>query len=499
MTQSERTIARSVLLVAAVGTFLAQLDGTVMNVALPTLSRSFHAPRLSTVQPVITAYLVVGVSLLPLVGKVADRYGRKRSFLSGFMLFGLASLLAPYSGSLGELLGLRIVQAIGGALLSGTSLALVAGGSGHHRGASLGRLSVVFALSGLLGPPVGGALVQAFGWPSIFWLNVPLCAAGLLLALRVLPADRPAAVTGALDVTGALLFAAGTGVISAGVAAAEGGWSVAIGRYAIGWPVLIVLGALAYAALLWRESDARRRGVDPLFNLPLLRTRAYGLGLVLAAIGNGVSVALFVIVPFWLAKGWHVGAGGQGAIFVPVALGLGGLAPLAGRRSDVIGARLLTTGGMIAGAIAALLLAWQATHLIWPVLVIAMFLLGAAGGLFAAPNNNAVLAAAPSAELAMASSMLSAARTLGVILGIGAFGAAFDVLRVTTGANPAARLIFLLAGGLLALNAVLCWTLRAPTPAPARAQPAAERSAEEASQRMASPAPGRLREARKPR
>lgn len=479
MTQAERTGRRSVLWVVGLGIFLAQLDGTVMNVTLPALSRSFHAAHLSAVQPVITAYLVTSVVLLPIAGKLADRWGRRRSFLGGFCIFGLASLVASFASSLGALIALRVLQAVGGALLSGTGLALVAGSSGNRRGAALGRLSVVYALSGLLGPPVGGALVQAFGWRAVFWLNVPLSVAGVALGLRLLPADHHrAALAGGVDAFGTVLFAAGTALIAAGVATAQSGQFL-IGTATIGWPALIAAGALIYAALLAWEARAPGRGIDPVFNLPLLRTPAYGLGLALAFISNGVSIALFVIVPFWLAKGWHAGAAAQGLLFLPVALGLGGLAPVAGKRSDAIGARLLTTAGMIAGVAGALLLAWQATHLIWPVLAAAMFLLGASGGLFAAPNNNAVLAAAPEAHLGVASSMLSAARTLGVILGIGTFGAAFDALRATMGTNDAARIIFLVAAALLAGNAMLCWVVRdtmhhAPASAPPVTAPVLE-------------------------
>ena len=458
--QVPRGIPRSTLLVVALGVFLAQLDGTVINVALPALSRAFHTPDLSSVQPVITAYLVTSVALLPILGKLADRYGRKRLFLLGFSIFAAASLVAAFSTSLGMLITVRIVQAAGGALLSGTGLAIVAAASGSRRGESLGRLSVVYALSGLLGPPVGGGLIQAFGWQAVFWLNVPLGILGIVAGTRLLPPDpRGAGTAGRIDVRGAALFAAATALVAAGAAAARTG-SLAIGPVSVVWPLLVALGLLAYILLLAWERRAAGGGVDPLLDITLLRTPAYGLGLLLAFISNGVTIALFVLVPFWLTKGWGVGAAAQGLIFLPVALGLGGLAPFAGKRSDTIGARLLTTAGMSAGAIGALLLAWQATDLIWPATFLAMLLIGASSGLFAAPNNSAVLAAAPEGDGAVAGSMLSAARTLGVIVGISAAGSAFDTLRAGGSANSAARILFLIATALYVLNALLCWAIR---------------------------------------
>lgn len=467
-------VSRSLLLVVALGVFLAQLDGTVISVALPTLAKAFHTPNLSNVQPVITAYLVTSVALLPVLGKLADRYGRKRLFLAGFSLFAAASLLASFSTSLGMLIALRIVQAAGGALLSGTSLAIVAAASGNRRGESLGRLSVVYALSGLLGPPVGGGLIQTFGWQSVFWLNVPLGIIGIAAGARLLPPDRPGAGAGAsgrIDARGAALFAAATAIVAAGASAARTG-ALAVGAIMVAWPLLVVLGLLLYLLLLAWDGGAAGRGIDPLLDVSLLRTPAYGLGLLLAFISNGVTIALFVLVPFWLTKGWGVGAAAQGLIFLPVALGLGGLAPFAGKRSDTIGARLLTTAGMLTGAIGALLLVWQATDLIWPVTFLAMLLVGASSGLFAAPNTSAVLAAAPEGESAVASGMLSAARTLGVIVGVSAAGSAFDTLRAAGSANSAARVLFLIAAMLYALNALLCWTVR-PATRPATATGAA--------------------------
>lgn len=456
--QAERRMRRSALFAVGLGVFLAQLDGTVMNVALPALSRAFHVTGLRAVQPVITAYLIASVALLPILGKVADRAGRRRLFMLGFAIFGSASVLCALAPTLELLVGLRVAQAIGGALLSGTGLAIVAANSGKQRGRSLGRLSIVFALSGLLGPPIGGGLVQALGWQAVFWLNVPLSLAGIVLAARYVPRDRPSDVAGRIDVLGAALFALSTALVAAGVG---NNIDVTIDGLPLGWPAFILVGAAGFAALLTYERRLAPGMAAPLLDLGLLRSRDYGLGIVIAFLSNGVTIALFVLVPFWLQRGWHVQASALGLVFLPVALGLGGLAPFAGKRSDTAGPRLLTTAGMIVGAVAAVMLAWQATHLIWPVLLLAMLGLGVSSALFAAPNNNAVLSSVPESALGVASSMLSAARTLGVILGISVGGTVYDTLQATGGPNQAARVLFLAAAVLFVLNSALCWTVRA--------------------------------------
>lgn len=469
MARAERAIARPILLVVGLGTFLAQLDGTVMNVVLSTIGRTFHAGNLGEVQAVITAYLVTSVALLPMLGALGDRHGRKRLFLAGFAVFGAASLLCTLAPTLGILIALRVLQAVGGALLSGASLAIVAGNSGEgKRGESLGRLAIVFALAGLLGPPLGGGLAQAFGWRSVFLINVPLALAGIWLGARLLPPDRISHRQDRPDWTGAGLFAASTALIVAGIGSVAAGGLHTAGVF-IAWPLLVALSLAGYLALLRWESRAARVGVEPLLNLSLLSMPAYGLGLILAFLSNGITIGLFVLVPFWLTKAWHVGAAVQGVIFLPVALGLGGLAPLAGRRADRIGTRALTAAGMLCGAIAAAILATQTSALIWPALLGAMLLLGASGGLFAAPNNSAILAAAPETALGVASSMLSAARTLGVIAGVSAAGSAFDALRGSSDPHAAGRILFLAAALLYLLNAALCWSVRGEASGSARA------------------------------
>jgi MFS family permease len=324
----------------------------------------------------------------------------------------------------------------------------------------LGRLSIVFALSGLLGPPIGGGLVQAFGWTSVFWLNVPLSLAGIVVAFRFLPQDEPSRRSERPDLVGASLLALATGVLTIGASNAV---QVTFMGHGLGWPALVGLSLAIYAALLWWERRLTAIAGDALLDLELLRTRAYGLGLLLAFFSTGVTVTLFVLVPFWLARGWHVQTSALGLVFTPVALGIGVLAPFAGRKSDAIGPRPLTTVGMLVGGVGASLLAWQATLLIWPVLLMAMLCLGAGSGLFAAPNNNAVLSAAPQSALSVAGSMLSAARTLGVIVGVSVGGAIYDALRAQHGPNEAARVLFLAAAVAFLLNAALAWAARPET------------------------------------
>ncbi|MGH2410074.1 MAG: MFS transporter, partial [Chloroflexota bacterium] len=337
------------------------------------------AANLSAAQLVITAYLAAGIAGLPLLGALADRLGRKRLFLAGFVLFGMASLGCALAASLPLLVALRVVQAMGGALLTGTGLALIAGHGREGRGHSLGKLALVYALSGLLGPPIGGGLVQAFGWQAAFWVNVPLSLGGLALGIRLLPSDMPRPPSGRLDFTGAALLASAAALLTTAATAAH--QQLEIGGIGLPWLFLAVLGLFAVGGLLRWEAGAAEHGVAPLFDPALLRVPAYGAGLLLALISNAVTVGLFVLIPFWLSTGWHVQAGAIGLIFLPVALALGALAPAAGKWSDRVGAPLLTALGMGIGAGAAGLLALSATNLIWPLVVLAMLGIGAGSGL----------------------------------------------------------------------------------------------------------------------
>ena len=228
-----------VLLICSSSLFIVYLDSTILNVALPTLQRDLHA-SLSGLQWVADAYLLVVSSLLLLSGSAADRLGRKRVFLVGLAGFGLGSLLCSLAPDTGSLIGLRMLQGIGGSMLTPVSLSIVRNTfhDPRERAHAIGIWSGIFGVATACGPIVGGVLVSAIGWRSIFWLNVPICAAMIAATVRYVPesrAPRPRRV----DVPGQLLMIAALGSLT---------YAVIQGPVA-GWTAVPVLALFAVAAL----------------------------------------------------------------------------------------------------------------------------------------------------------------------------------------------------------------------------------------------------------
>src|SRR5436190_24204419 len=188
---SERHGRIRVLLVCCLSLFIAGLDITVVNVALPSIGRDLDAP-ISGLQWTVDAYTVVLASLLMLAGSTADRFGRKRVFIVGLSVFSAASLLCSLAPSVGWLVAFRALQAVGGSMLNPVAMSIITNTftDPRERAQAVGIWGAGFGLSMALGPIVGGALVSWVGWRSIFWINLPIALGAILLTLRFIPESR---------------------------------------------------------------------------------------------------------------------------------------------------------------------------------------------------------------------------------------------------------------------------------------------------------------------
>ena len=205
---------------------MAFIDGTVVNVALPALQRQLNA-SLVDVQWVIEAYALFLAALLLVGGAAGDRFGRRRVFLLGVALFALSSLGCGLAGDVRELILARAVQGIGGALLVPGSLAIISASFAEHdRGKAIGTWSGATAITAALGPVLGGWLIDHLSWRAVFFINLPLAAAVIAIALRHVPESRNAEVQGKLDWPGALLVTLGLGGVVYGlIESSNAGWS----------------------------------------------------------------------------------------------------------------------------------------------------------------------------------------------------------------------------------------------------------------------------------
>jgi MFS family permease len=388
------------------GAFMGQLDASVVTLAFPALQRQFGT-TLAAVQWVSLAYLLVLIGLLVPVGRLSDRFGRKLSYLLGFVVFAAASAACGLAGSLLVLVALRVLQAAGAALLQANSVALVATSVPHgRRRAALGVQAAAQAVGLALGPVVGGLLVVSVGWRWIFFINVPVGLLAVITGWYLLPRSRGLVRDLGVDPLGATLLAATTTAVLAALA-------VLSGRDVRPWEVAGLAGAavVATAGLLWWERRARA----PLVNLPMLAAARLGPALTGAMCAYLVLFGPLVLIPQILAD---QGDSALRAGLVLAALPAGfGLAAVAGERllprNWPNRLRCTAGGGLAALGVAAL--AAPVPHL---VLAAPLALLGIGLGCYIPANNAQIMAAVPARQAATAGGMVNMTRGFGTALGV---------------------------------------------------------------------------------
>lgn len=439
--------SRWLLIALAVGAFISMADATIVAVALDPLSRHFGVP-LTGGQAVISVYLVAITATLPTLGRLGDRFGRRRAYLSGFAVFAAGSVMAALAPSFGALLVARAVQAVGGGILTAGSLALIAEHAPRGRtGRSVAVLVVTQAVAGLAGPPLGGVLVAAGGWQAIFWAGLPMAAAGAALAVRFVPPSserRPVR----LDVAGSVLTATLLLGIGAGIAS-------------IGGPVVGDLGPAVWFSVAWlsllllvpTELIAKR----PVIDGRLLRNPRFAAAATATLLSTGTLMSCFALLPFWLEQAHGATPIVAGLAFVPLAVGIGATSRRGGRLSDAGRTRAATATGMTLAASGFSLAALAAHTGAWWLLLTGLLVLGVGNGYFSSPNTAAAIRVAPRDALGSAAGFLSTARNAGVIIGLALTGAVYtaSVHNNTAAADSVATVIFLVAGGVCALVALL--------------------------------------------
>lgn len=337
------TAGRWVILATVLGSGMAFLDATVVNVALPAIGREFGG-GLSGLQWALDAYLLTLGSLLLLGGALGDRYGRRRVFVTGLVAFSAASALCGLAPSLGGLIVARAVQGVGGALLVPGSLALLSA-SFHpdDRGRAVGAWSGLAGVASAVGPFLGGWLVDAVSWRLVFLINLPLAAVTVWVVVNHVPESRDASAVagGKLDVAGAAAATVGLGgVVFALIEGSGGGWSAPVA-------IALVVGVAALVAFPFIE----RRHPQPLVPLELFRSRQFsGANATTFAVYGAFAGALFLFVVL-LQQGLGYSALEAGASMLPVTLILVLLSSSTGRLAQRVGPRLpMTVGPIAAGA-----------------------------------------------------------------------------------------------------------------------------------------------------
>lgn len=341
------TAGRWVIAATVLGSGVAFLDSTVVNVALPTISRDLHT-GLSDLQWITDAYLLTLGALIILGGSLGDRFGRRRVFVFGLLSFTAASVICGAAPNTLVLIVARALQGIGGALLVPGSLAIISACFvPEDRARAVGLWSGLSGVSTVIGPFVGGWLVDAVSWRAIFFINVPLAAAAVAIALKHVPETRDDSAVGRPDYAGAVVVSLGlAGVVYALIDGPSNGWSA---------PTLVggVLGALLLLAFPLLELRVH----IPMVPLRIFASRQFsGANLTTFAVYAALSVTTFLLI-LHLQQDLHYSALEAGISFLPAGLLLIAFSSRAGALAQRIGPQLPMTGGPIIAALGLLLLA----------------------------------------------------------------------------------------------------------------------------------------------
>lgn len=390
----------------ALGVVMATLDASVVNIALPTLQRTF-AVAFTTVEWVVLAYTVTITGLMLTAGRLADLRGRRRVYAIGLVVFTLASLLCGLAPGVHALIAARVLQGIGAAMVSANGSALlVAAFPPEERGKALGAFGAMVGIGLAFGSPLGGLVIAHWSWRWVFLINVPLGVLTLALLRSRVPADRPAAAAPPLDVAAAALWCAALSALMLALSRGpEGGWT--------SLPVLAL--AAGSLALLVVFLAAEARSPHPMLPLRML-LGPLGAAVSLTLIAQAIAVSVGLHVPLYLEEvlGFDAQRAGLWVAILPLTALF--VAPAAGRLADRIGARVLTTLGLAITAAGLAALASVRTTMAWP-LPAGLALVGLGQGLFAAPNASALLSLVPAAQLGIASGLQGTTRNLGLSTG----------------------------------------------------------------------------------
>ncbi|TXS49421.1 MFS transporter [Streptomyces sp. OR43] len=459
--------SRAVLLtVTCLGQFMVLLDNTIVGAALPDMQDRLHT-QLTGLQWIVDAYVLLVAMLLMSGGVFADRFGRKRVYLTGVVVFTVASVVCSLAPSVGWLVAGRVLQGVGAAALSPASLALlVAACPGpQERVRAIGLWAGFSGLGLAVGPVAGGVLTDVFGWPAIFLVNLPVGVVLVLVGLRSLAETRNPSAP-AIDVPGTALSVLGVGALTYGLI--EGG--------ARGWAAPVILGSFTAGVLLlaaFVAVEARRSA--PMLPLRLFRQRLFTVSnTVMVVVGFALMGSSFFFSQFFVyVQGTSILRAGLQTL--PMSLGMVILSPYAGRLAARYGFRIVVTAGLALAGLG--LVALGAVHAdtgygnVW-------WRLGVVGIGFAltlSPLTGAAIQAVSPHEGGLASGISSTTRQIGAVLGVAVLGAVVRT-RQSGGASFESGLNdAFLAAGTVTLAAAVCAGLWLTRSEPAAEAPAAPR------------------------
>lgn len=393
-----------VLVTCCLSLLISSMDATIVNLAIPTIRTEMAAP-LSRLQWIVDVYTLTLASLLMLSGATADRFGRKRMFRIGLSVFAFGSLLCSVAPNIDMLIGARFVQAVGGSMLNPIAMSIITTVfTGRvERARAVGVWGAVVGISTALGPMVGGGLIDALGWQSVFWINLPICVVALILTTIYVPESKSATARG-IDPLGQALAVVVMFTLVFGLIEHR--------------PAILAVTAVALAGFVLVESRHR----SPFIDLRFFRSVPFSAATLTAVCAFAGLGAFLFSASLYLQGVRHYSAVHTGLLYLPMALGMLICSPLSGRLVGRYGTRpSLVAAGILMTVAAMLLTTLRAGTPIWQ-LIVMFAVFGAGFGAVNAPITTAAVSGMPLDRAGAASAVASTSRQVGVSVGVALCG-----------------------------------------------------------------------------
>lgn len=395
-----------IILSVSIGAFMSTLDASIVNISLPTIVISLNT-NLPMVAWVVTGYLIIITGCLLLVGRVADLFGQKRTYILGFIVFTLGSVLCGISNNIYMLIGSRMIQGLGASSLMVNGTAIIATTFPEtERGERLGMLGSVISAGFLTGPILGGFLIEHLGWRYIFFINLPIGILGTTISFKALNKDS---IKGKvrLDIWGAILL-----FISIS--------SLLLFFNQVGKALTPLSLVLLFMSLIFLGIFIAVEAISPfpLIDLSLLRKRLFISSLGAGLLSFSVGGAHNFVIPFFLQNVLGFSPSKVGMMVFPVSLTIMVMAPLGGKFSDKVGVRIPATLGLLLTSLTIFSFTYlnedsRDFEILWRQIV-----LGIGIALFNPANNNAIISSLPRDKVGVASSFSALSRNLGLVMGV---------------------------------------------------------------------------------
>ncbi len=402
-----------VMAAVAMGIFLATIDGSIVNIALPSLVTELNA-SFSTIQWVVLGYLLTLATLLPSIGRIADIRGKKTIYLTGFVVFTVGSVLCGLAPNVGWLIAMRVIQATGAAMLLSLGPAILTESfPPSERGRALGISGAIVSVGIIAGPTLGGIILGTLSWHWIFFVNLPVGILGVWMAWKYIPVSHPRGGQ-KFDLAGAAALFVSLLALLLGLTLGQG-----LGYGSVTSLSLFALAFIAMVIFIMIE----RRVAQPVVDLRMFRSTEFSINMATGLIAFIALSGTILLLPFYLEgiRGLSVSEVGLMLAATPIALGI--VSPFSGELSDRFGTRRITVIGLV------ILLGgffWLTTlgmnTPIWSYLL-RMAVVGVGVGMFQSPNNSGIMGSVARERLGVAAGLLALTRTMGQSMGIAISGA----------------------------------------------------------------------------